>query len=198
MIIHRISNKCEAKAISILEKMDKSMLNKIYKILSENREIIQYSDDFLNDMKAIIEKKTIRDECVILHPKIDDMLNDNVYKMTHNDTTYAIPLWHNELVYDQSGSDLYVHCVPILQDNIEIDEKNNIHITVVHNIIDIIDKSQLEIVIGNQRHYLDRGSLVLSRKQTICIPGKGLSKINTDNIFDVSKRANIYVNLELV
>ena len=197
MILHRIMNKCEEKAIIILERMDKRVIKKIYEILLENRDIIQYSDQFLNNMTAIIENKTKHDECIVLHPKIDDIFNDNVYKLTDKNITYAIPLWHNELVYDQSGSDLYVHCVPILPDNIEIDEKNNIHIHVQFCVSVIIDKDKLEINIGSRIFYIDRSSLSLARKQTVTLTGQGISKINVDNIFDVSKRANIYVCVEM-
>ena len=197
MILHRIMNKCEEKAIIILERMDKRVIKKIYEILLENRDIIRYSDQFLNNMTAIIENKTKHDECIVLHPKIDDIFNDNVYKLTDKNITYAIPLWHNELVYDQSGSDLYVHCVPILPDNIEIDEKNNIHIHVQFCVSEIIDKDKLEINIGSRIFYIERSSLSLSRLQTIVLTGQGISRINVDNIFDVSKRSNIYVCIEM-
>jgi hypothetical protein len=34
-----------------------------------------------------------------------------------NKNYYCIPLWHHELVYDNSGSDIYVKCNPILDEN---------------------------------------------------------------------------------
>jgi hypothetical protein len=198
MIIHRVMNKCEEKAIDMLNKVDKNILTMIYKILLENREVIQYSDEFLQKIVAILDDKSKGDECVILHPRLDDILDDNIYKLTNKNNTYAVPLWHSELVYDQTGSDLYVKCLPILPDNVEIDDQNNMYVTTTLEFSNIINLNQIEIVVGKHVFLIDKEALKITRRQTVTLFGKGIARLNTDDIFDVSKRAKVHITIDLI
>ena len=62
-----------------------------------------------------------------LNPKINDLFENNVYKLSVNEDMYIVPLWHNELHFSTKNDDeLIVLCNPTLPDNISIDENNNI------------------------------------------------------------------------
>jgi len=197
-ILKQISSTCEANAIELLKKVEKENLIKIYDILEKHRELLHFSDAFFNDIKKIIQEKVKDDECVILNPTIDDLFENNLYRLKINEFVYVVPLWHNELVYDNSGNDIYVKCNPILPENIEIDEKNNITIEVQYGLKEILDKEIINIDIGKQRFYLKRENLKISKSQSFSFMEQGISRINTKNIYDVSNKSDIIIKINLL
>jgi hypothetical protein len=110
-------------------------------------------------MKDIINEKIKNDECIILNPTLEDLFESNLYKLKVNGFTYVVPLWHNELIYDSSGNDVYVKCNPILPDNIEIDDKNNIYVKKEYDLQDIWKEEFLAITLGKERFYIKREEL---------------------------------------
>ena len=114
-IFNKISTTCESNAIDILNKLDKQVLIKIYEIIDNYREVLHFSEDFLLKIKDIVNDKIKDDECIILNPTIDDLFENNLYKLKLNGFTYIVPLWHNELYFDIKGTDngdIIVLCNP--------------------------------------------------------------------------------------
>jgi hypothetical protein len=139
------------------------------------------------------------DECIILSPFLEDLFENNLYRLTKDDQVYLIPLWHHELVYDHGGADLYVQCVPILPEGITLDEQNNLHVHVNFLIDEIWSKAEHVIRIsgsGSGRHVvLLRDQLRLTKYQTIAFNGRGISRINVSSVYDVSKKSDVYVHI---
>jgi len=196
-IITKITQMCENKAVVFLEKIDKKLLLTIYELLLKNREIFYISEQFLNQINDIVKKKTEKDECIILNPMLEDLFNHSLYKMQIENKLYLIPLWHQELIYDNSGSDLYVKCIPILPDNISIDKNNNIYVDLSYKISDIWDKEKIEIEIGGGIQfavYIE--NLNIKKHQTILLRRMGIPK-QLDDIFDVIQKADIILQITL-
>ena len=79
----------------------------------------------------VIKEKYKNDSIFILNPSIDDLYNNNIYKLYVDDELYLVPLWHNELYFDAvDGSEIIVLCQPELTDSLTIDENNNICIDI--------------------------------------------------------------------
>lgn len=195
LILHRISNTCEEKAIEILEKLDKTIAIKIYEVIQRNGEIFHFSPDFYSRLEAIFKEKIKDDEYIILNPDINDLFENNLYKLTVDGSIYAVPLWHHELIYDNSGSDIYVRCKPSLPENISIDNKNKIIVCVKRKMVDIWQDGGLNIQLGTRSLWIDANKLKISKYQTYVLEKEGISKINTVNIYDVSKRTDIIVDI---
>jgi hypothetical protein len=196
-IIERITSKCESKAIDILEKMDKRAFSKIYEILKMYQDVFHISDEFLRKVEESFAKKTQNDECIILNPFLDDLFENNLYRLVENGEKYVIPLWHHELVYDNKGADLYVRCIPILPDNIDIDENNNIHVRVNCTIDELWMQEFVTVELGKQHVNIPKHQVKMTEYQTILLVGMGISKININDIYDVSKKTDVYVHLTL-
>ena len=64
------------------------------------------TDDLFLKMKRILQEKMENDNIIILTPDINDLLEDNIYKLEIVNETLYIPLWHHELYFDISNSDL--------------------------------------------------------------------------------------------
>lgn len=198
IILEKISNTCEKKALELIEKVDKKVLIKLYEIIGKYSDALHFSSNFIEKMNEIITKKIEKDECIILNPTIDDLFENNLYKLTVNGVTYIVPLWHNELVYDNMGNDLYVKCFPMLPDNVSMDDKNNIYISATFDIKEILNKEVIKVGIGKREFEISPCDLMIKPYQTIILKGKGISKINTVDIYDISKKSNILVNITLL
>jgi hypothetical protein len=155
IILNKISNTCENKAIQIIEKLDKNILIKTCEMIQKYKDVFHFSAYFFDKIEEIVKEKIGNDECIILNPQLDDLFENNLFKLKIGDYSYAVPLWHHELVYDNSGRDIYVKCIPVLNDNITIDNKNNIIISETFSIIDIWTNEKIEIKIGSQEFTIE-------------------------------------------
>ena len=126
-------------------------------------------------------------------------MEDSLYRLTVNQRKYIIPLWFHELVYDQDGHDIYVQCIPILPDNMRLDENNNLYINLKYSISDIWDKSEIIVVqFGKIDVKFQPSQLKLCKNQKYILGNRGISKINTLNIYDITKKSDIILDIELM
>lgn len=198
-IIEKISEKCEDKAISMLKNLNNETYKKIYNILYGQKDILHIPESFFEKMVEIYKEKKSNDKIIRIFPNVSDLLDENVYKLVENDQEYLIPLWHHELIYDDDDKgEITVLCCPKIEKNMEIDENNNIHIYKTYNLQELWDLSQIEIEIGKKTLKIQRDGLKLIEKQTITIPNVGIPRINNKNIYDTSKKGNIYINIEII
>lgn len=197
MIIEKLTQKCENQAFAILEKIDKKTFAKIYELLKKYSFALHISEEFLSRLEEHFSKKVQNDECIILSPFLEDLFENNIYKLLVNGEKYLIPLWHHELVYDNKGSDLYVRCIPILPENTEIDENNNIHINIVVSIDELWSKGFLEISLGRIKITVPKQQFKMMDRQVILLANMGISKMNSRDIYDISKKGDIYLHVDI-
>jgi hypothetical protein len=198
IILNRISSVCEATALDTLNKLDKHTLIKIYEIIKKYRQSMHFGEGFIQKIGTIITNRTYADECIILNPTLDDLMKNNLYKLTVNKQTYIVPLWHNELVYDNSGNDIYIKCHPMLPDNIEIDDANNIKMNVSYKIADIWGVETLYINFGTHCIIpVVTGQLKFASNQTIIYANMGISRINVKDVYDITKKSDLHLNITL-
>ena len=196
--IYYILNQCESKAIDFLTKIDKRVFHKIRELLRIYRDIFHLSDEFLDKLDLAYSNKVQCDECIVLNPFLNDLFDNNLYRLTENGNTYLIPLWHHELVYDNSGSELYVQCIPILPEGIEIDENNNIHVELEYTLDNLWKMNTIQFRLGNKSFTIPRDQLKMISNQTFILYNCGISRININEIYDVSKRADIIVSIKVL
>lgn len=164
----------------------------------------EYSQHFEYDWKIpyYLEKDEALDKTekntILLRPTIDEILTDNVFKYNRKVDSYIIPLWHHELVYKDSelGEDFIVKIKPKLpSSNYWIDENNNLHQKIefkLHELWDcVFDERCMEIYFGKKRVIFYPFKLCFKHYQTIVWENEGISKINHDNIYDISIKANL-------
>ena len=196
-IIQTITNTCEEKALKILGTVDKRLLIEIYKLLNKYKTLLEYSNtEFLEKIREMILNKSA-DECIILNPTLEDLLECNLYKITKNGRTHLIPLWHHEVVYDNSGSDFYVQCKPELDENTLIDECNNIHVQVKYNINELWNKTAVSIEIGKKSFTFDPSLMKFKESQCVIVKHMGIPFIDTNDIYNVDIKADIILHINI-
>jgi hypothetical protein len=202
-ILNKASNKLIDYSLNFLERIDISILKKINDFLKFYSDIFQslLSIEITDKINEIIEKKEKLDkmkEYIILHPLLDDLFDNNLYRLVERDNIILVPLWHHELIYDISGIELYIECYPILPENIIIDENNNIYIYLKYILKDIWSLEYVIINLGKREFRIERNKLLLMNIQKFVFQNEGISRINEHDIYDIGEKSDIIVNIEII
>jgi DnaJ-class molecular chaperone len=190
--------KCKNASVKIFEKISKERSLDIYHFLSNHKDILSIDTELLKEIEIIIKEKIKNDNIIILNPDIEDLLNDNIYKFELKNKLYYIPLWFNELVFDDSsGNDIIFRCIPDLSENIYIENDNNLHIKVIRNISDVLNDKKIEIKLGTKTFFIDSFQLKIVKHQIIKMKQKGVLEEDINNIFNDGIRKDIYFHISL-
>jgi hypothetical protein len=174
-IVNIILNGCTQISLKLFETMDKERSIEIYTFLSKYKNILYISQDIINTIRDIIKEKYKNDEVYILNPSIDDLLDDNIYKLKIGDSTYFVPLWNSEVYFDGSGCDIIVKCVPELPTNITIDDNNILYVDLELSLnVGLFDKEKIEFQLGKKTYHISHTKLKLKKNQTYFIPNEGV------------------------
>lgn len=197
--IQTVLKDCKKASIKLFEKLSKEKSLEVYVFLSNHKEILNLEDEMLQDMLEIIKTKTQHDNIVILNPDINDLLNDKIYKLDVSESTFYVPLWHNEIVFDDvSGNDLIVKCIPEFDNNIYIDNMNHLHIKEERSIIKILADEKVVVNVGDKVFEIYGTKINIVKMQTIVLNNKGILLADHDNLYNVEKRGDIYIHLTIV
>jgi len=188
-ILKLLINKMKRKTQNLLKNMSNDSIIEIYKIIS----ILGINNEVKERMREIIRKKI--GEIIILEPTMDNLLDEAVYQLEYCGDHFYIPLWHREIVFDCSGKEIIVKCIPNVEE--KIDEYNNIYITIKGDIVDILSKGYVECSISTKIFRIHAGELRIIKKQTVVLHNKGVPLANTVDIYNYNERGNIYVTLIL-
>ena len=198
-IIEKITSNSVFICKEIFDGMDKQMSIDLFEYLKKYADVFNISVDTLNKIGDIINEKFKNDEIIKLHPNINNLINDDIYKLDFDETTYYIPLWHHEIIYDLStNNQLIINIVPELEHHISIDDYNNVHIHLTKNIKGLITSKNLLFNLGEKVFNIPCSELYIKRKQKYVYKRQGISKIDTNNVYDVSKKSDIIVHLTLM
>ena len=201
-IIQEIVSGCKNISMKLFDDLDKDTCMNIYNFLSKNRSILHLKDSILEKIREIVQQKFDNVLVYKLNPTINDLLNNNIYKLNVNDEICYVPLWIGESYFDISGCEVIALCEPELADNIFIDENNNIHIakeiSIVNELVNLITNNMnLPIHIADKVFEIPMQQLYMKKEQTYIIKNKGLYVSDSFDIHN-SKRGNIIVTIALV
>jgi hypothetical protein len=206
-IIKDIVSGCKEISLKLFEKCDKESALTIYNFIINYKDIMHISDTIIIKVREIIVEKFKDVLIIILNPKIDDLFDNNVYKLQHDNITYLVPLWHGTSYYDIEPTtqadnmiiekgELIVKCIPELPDGCEIDEDNNLYIE--HKIsltFSLFNHFFISINIGKKSFEIPLEQLYLKKNQTIILKGQGISRVDEFNMYNVAKKSDIFIKL---
>ena len=200
-IVKEIVTGCTKISVKLFDDLDKDTSVNIYTFLSNNRSILHLSQELLEEIREVVLKKYNNVMVYKLNPSINDLLNNNVYKLYVDEQLFLVPLWYNEVHFDGSGCEILVICEPELCEGTTIDDDNNIHIETqidFDNLAELIDENKyLSIPIGNKEVDIPVSELYMKKEQYYRIKQQGLSKIKHD-IYNVSEKADIIIKITLL
>jgi curved DNA-binding protein CbpA len=195
-IVKDIVSGCREISLKLFEDMNKEQSLAIYNFIVKYKQLLRISDDTLEKVREILLNKFKDMQIYVLNPSINDLFQNNVYKLDVDNKLYFVPLWHSEMYFD---SDIIVKCNPELPYNVEIDEENNLIITerISHNntIASLFFEKSRPIKIGDYSFELPMNQLFVRQYQTFILRGKGISKIVENNIYEIEDKADIIVKI---
>jgi curved DNA-binding protein CbpA len=203
VILTAVMDKCKTLTTAMFDNMDKSSILFIYDLIVKYYTILDISDERFDGIIKILKSKMKIDDVIILNPTMSDLFNDNnIQVIEHERKTYYIPNWHTELYYDMNDQrELIVKCIPKLPEYIYIDELNNIYIDVrtrVENLFNLPKPVFTIVMYENISFDIPVRDIEFKTHQTITLHKRGIPMINTENVYDISERMNIIVNLEII
>ena len=195
---HGIIKDCQNLSLKIFDKLNNKKALQVYEFLNKNNFIFNIDEGLLNQLKINLQKKTLHENIIILNPTLEDILNDNIFKLKVEDKDFYVPLWHHELFFSLHNKDLIVKCEPVLTKNIWIDYKNNLYIFVEIPIIDLLSNKEYEINCGEKKLKIKGEDLKITKeKQVIILQNKGILRINEEHMYNDNERGDIYIEIIL-
>ena len=189
-------------SLKLFEDLDKDSALSIYIFLSKHRFTLHLTENILEEVRQVVIQKYENVQIFKLNPSINDLLNNNFYKLYVDNELYLVPLWHNESYFDGSGCEIIVMCEPELPEFVKIDDENNIHteifIDLKNDIPELLKNNRnLSVKIGDNEYTIYLSKLNIKQEQYYKIKNEGISKIKND-ICDITEKADIIVKINIV
>lgn len=195
-IINEIYINYEDLSLQLFDGLEQDLCLSVYNFIIKYRHSLHIPQDKIDKIREILLNKFDNVLFYCVTPKIDDLFNNMVYKLSVNNEIYIVPLWHNELYFE---NEMIVICKPKLPPNMTIDINNNIILKHSMNIRDmcemvIFGETKMKIYVGEKKIEIPLSKVCMKREQDIILKREGISKIKED-IYDVSEKSDIIVNL---
>lgn len=193
-LVDIFKNDCLEYILNIIDDLEDSTLIELSKYCNYAYKIFNVCEESRVKIREAILSRLKDINVYILNPNIKNLINNDIYCLQHSDEIIYVPLWHKELHYNN----VVIKCVPELPNNIWIDDINNIHYKLYINSNKIFSEKQLIITIYQNEYSIPVNKLMIKNYQTYTFAGKGISKINNNNILDVYTKSNIIVHIYIV
>lgn len=200
-LVHNVLNAGKQISLKMFEGLDKETALQIYIFLSRYRSVLHFNNDLIEQIRWIVLSKYDNVEIYRLNPSINDLMDNNFYKLYIDHQLYLVPLWHNETYFDGSGCEIIVICEPELPDGFKLDDDNNLYIeTDINASIDLPDminnNENIIVEVGNKHLSIPLSHLYIKKEQYFRFKKQGISKINQD-LYNVNDKSDIIVKITI-
>ena len=199
-LIHFIDSK-SGQLLAYLSNINRPTLTFIHGMFSKYRHVFHLPNEIIERIEEILKNSMngeYENECIVLNPTLEDLFSEeNIYKLKYEDNTYFVPLWHHDIVFDHEGRDLFVKCFPVLPENMELDEWNNLTVELEYAVSDVWNQ-MVNVVIGGKTLQFDGRNLCLTESpQMVRFESRGVLHNNINNVFDASVTQDIILIIRL-
>lgn len=188
---------CRNISLKAFQNTDKETAMKLFGYIVRYSELLGLDEGTIGVMRGIVREKMSDDELVIVNPSIDNLLNDDVYCLTHNEEVFYVPLWHDEVSFDLSGSMLVVKCIPEIGEHINVSEHNVLQVNVTTQCSKVFEEGGINVKLGTKSFLIPSHEIHIKPFQTYTIPSVGIARINTSDIYNASDKSDIVFNITL-
>jgi curved DNA-binding protein CbpA len=189
-IYHFILNNYENMTIQLFEGINKETSINLYHFLLNHKSILHISNELVEKVKEIILEKYKDVTIYILKPTLNELFGERIFILELFNKTFFVPLWHSELEFDK---DVIVKCIPDLPENIIIDENNNLIVNIKTPFSSLLEKNYINVNVNNL--FIPINELFIKKEQYYIFKEKGISKIDENNMYNISSKADVIVFL---
>lgn len=179
----------------LFDHLPKDTVLQVYSFLSKHRSILHLSNEFIDQLRAMVLHKYDQVEVYKLNPSLVDLLECNFYKLYVGAQLFLVPLWHNECYYDGSGCEIIVLCEPDLPPQVTLDEDNNVCIEATRTMEELCvlfrEKKDLDLLDGLLSIPLSQ--VALRETQRIVLENQGIAR----HLHHVEQKTNVIVHLTI-
>jgi DnaJ-class molecular chaperone len=186
-------------SLTAFEGLNKDNSLKIFEYIEKYSGMLGLENEFIESIRTITREKMKNDIVIIINPTIDNIMNNELYRLEYNNENYYVPLWHDEISYDISETEyLIVKCKPELPENIFIDHNNDVHIKIlIESIEQLLNEPYIPVTIGGKVFEIPVCELKIKKSQTYTFFNKGISLINLNDIYNTTRSSNIIVYITI-
>ena len=185
---------CNVYSVKVFSQLDIDKCQLIYYFLSQNKDFFYLDNDQLMEFKKVIQEKMKNNNIILLNPSLNDLFQDNIYKLEINEETHYIPLWHDEVIIDK----MIIKNIPDISENITISKNHDIIIKETASINNLFTNGYITINISNKSFTINSNDVKISKyPQLIVFKNEGKLIPNKQNLYDNKKRSNIIIELTL-
>jgi len=204
-IIMDIVSGCKDISLKMFDKMDRETSLYVYHFIIKYKDLFHLNDSILNTVREIILEKFKDIQIFTLNPSIDDLFENNVYKLEYNSKLYFVPLWHGEVYFDAEDTassdikEIIVKCIPELPDHMSIDENNHLYISV--NIkfgLSLLKEKTTTILVGKKRYEIPNEYLYCKQNQNYVFKNSGISQIDEHDMYNIKKKGDVVVRINFI
>lgn len=215
-------------SFSFLDNVNVEIILDIYTFLNKYKNIFHLDPDMLFKMKEKVmelisgsvvtnketencqskenkDKDDTEIDWYILVPKLNDLLEDKIFKLTVEGKQFMVPLWCDEVFFEYDmdidvninvnmdmnmnkeglvKKEIRVKCVPDLDENMCIDENNNLVVNInIPLSSHIFNQKDIPIIIDSvsgKVYNIPLSELSFKRVQTYVLKNEGIRKIDID------------------
>ena len=206
-IIMDIVSGCKDISLKMFDKMDRETSLYVYHFIVKYKDLFHLHDSILNTVREIILEKFKDIQIFTLNPSIDDLFENNVYKLEYNSKLYFVPLWHGEVYFDADTDDaatsdvkeIIVKCIPELPDHMCIDENNHLYINVnVKFGVSLLKEKTTTIFVGKKRYEIPNEDLYCKQNQNYVFKNSGISQIDEHDMYNIKKKGDVVVRINFI
>ena len=186
-------------SLTAFEGLNKDNSLKIFEYIEKYSNMLGLEPEFIESVRTLTREKMKNDIVIIINPTIENIMNNELYKLEYNNENYYVPLWHDEISYDISETEyLIVKCKPELPENIFIDHNNDVHIKIlIESIEQILNEPYINVTIGGKVFEIPVCELKIKKSQIYTFFNKGISLINLNDIYNTTRNGNIIVYITM-
>ena len=213
-LLNKLTSRCSELSKKLIDNIDNKTLLKMYDYLCNYGDILDIDTSVIRFFKDEVHKR-ISDSCVyVLNPTLSDLMNEEVYKLEKDNGIYYVPLWHEEIQYDNCSKTvnaneekanaqsklrdtIIVKCMPELPDHITIDHHNNINVHISVSVKTVLYQNEIAFKLADKVFKIPVKKIFIRPLQTYTFYESGIPKINVQDIYNSKHKSDIVAHIDL-
>ena len=189
---------CQKITLDMFKGLNKQSAIKMFTYIDQYSSFLGINEELLSSIGSIVREKMKDDTLIVLNPDVNKVFNQEVYVLEHNGTTFYVPLWHDEVCYDISGTSLIVRCIPDMPKHMSIDHNSDVHIHVSSSMCNVLGKETMNVNFGDKVFEIPVHDLKIRKHQIYTFKKQGIPRIDIDDAFNTERKGDVVVHLDLL